>query len=173
MTATASASLSARATASTPGSTAVTSSPVPAPKTSSSAPASPSPTGPIDGPGGCLTASLSVAALRASGAAGHQYAFLQFTNKSAKTCSLTGYPGVELIKAGAVLGSPAARSGKPVTKVQLAPGHSATAQLVDASTCNAQNSDSVQIYPPNRTQKVVVPLSLRGCALSIDPVIAG
>ncbi|MEO6503574.1 MAG: DUF4232 domain-containing protein [Jatrophihabitantaceae bacterium] len=109
-------------------------------------------------------------ALRASGAAGHQYAFLQFTNNSATTCSLTGFPGVQLIRAGATLAEPAVRSGKPVTRVQLAPGRSATAQLIGNSTCDAEKSDSVQIYPPNRTEKFVVALSLRGCALTIDPV---
>jgi hypothetical protein len=112
-----------------------------------------------------------VAALRGSGAAGHQYAFLQFTNTSAKACSLTGFPGVQLLRSGAVLGRPAVRATKPVATVQLAPGHSATARLVDDSTCDAEKSDSVQIYPPNRTEKVIVPLSVRGCALTIDPVI--
>ncbi|HEX8768870.1 MAG TPA: DUF4232 domain-containing protein [Jatrophihabitans sp.] len=122
---------------------------------------------------GCATAALSVAALRGSGAAGHQYAFFQFRNKSAKTCSLTGFPGVQLLRGGALLGKPATRASKPVTTVLLAPGGTASARLVDDSTCNAEKSDSVQIYPPNRTEKIVLPLSLRGCALTIDPVVAG
>lgn len=122
---------------------------------------------------GCQAAALDVQALRGSGAAGHQYAFLQFTNKSAKTCSLTGFPGVELIKAGAPLGKPATRSDKAVATVRLAPGTSATARLVDASTCQAEKSDAVQVIPPNLTDKVLLPLSLRGCALTIDPVVAG
>ncbi|HEY0168299.1 MAG TPA: DUF4232 domain-containing protein [Jatrophihabitans sp.] len=113
-----------------------------------------------------------MAALRASGAAGHQYAFLQFTNNSAKTCSLTGYPGVQLIRAGATLGKPAVRSGKPISRVRLAPGKSATARLVGASTCEAEKSDSVQIFPPNRTERFLARLSLRGCPLTIDPVTA-
>jgi hypothetical protein len=114
-----------------------------------------------------------VQALRASGAAGHQYAFLQFTNKSGKTCSLTGFPGVELRKAGGPLGKPAARSDKVVATVKLAPGSSATARLVDASTCQAEKSDAVQVIPPNLTREFLLPLSLRGCALTIDPVVAG
>jgi hypothetical protein len=114
-----------------------------------------------------------VQALRGSGAAGHQYAFLQFTNKSAKLCTLTGFPGVELRRAGAVLGKPAVRSDKITATVKLGPGMSATARLVDASTCDAEKSDSVQIIPPNLTEKFVLPLSIRGCALTIDPVVAG
>ncbi|MDQ1720673.1 MAG: hypothetical protein QOI26_407 [Pseudonocardiales bacterium] len=162
---------SAAASSNRPSTTPSTAAPVQSKP--SSLPASPADAGPIDGPDGCPSASLSVAALRASGAAEHQYAFLQFTNKSAKTCSLTGFPGVQLVKAGAPLGKPAARTSTAVTKVWLAPGRSATAQLVDSSTCNADNSDSVAIYPPNRTERVVVPLSVRGCALSIDPVVTG
>ena len=122
---------------------------------------------------GCQAAALGVQALRGSGAAGHQYAFLQFTNKSARTCSLTGFPGVQLLKGGALLGKPAVRAKKPVTPILLAPGRSGTARLVGDSTCNAEKSDSVQIYPPNLTQKFVAPLSIRGCPLTIDPVVAG
>jgi hypothetical protein len=114
-----------------------------------------------------------VEALRGSGAAGHQYAFLQFTNKSSKICSLTGFPGVELRRAGAVLGKPAVRSDKVTAAVKLAPGTSATARLVDDSTCQADKSDTVQIIPPNLTEEFLVPLSIRGCALTIDPVVAG
>jgi hypothetical protein len=164
-------------TASRPSSAASSATPAPSKpsgvaSTSSGKPASTAPAGPVDGPGGCPTAALKIEALRASGAAGHQYAFLQFTNSSTRTCSLTGYPGVQLVKAGKPVGQPAVRTGKPISKVQLAPGHSATAQLVDASTCEADKSDSVAIYPPNRTERVVVHLSIRACALSIDPVIA-
>jgi hypothetical protein len=140
------------------------------PTSSSATPSQSSPTTTADG---CQAAALKVEALRGSGAAGHQYAFLQFTNKSAKTCSLTGFPGVQLRRAGAELGKPATRSDKVVATVKLAPGTSATAQLVDASTCQAEKSDSVQIIPPNLTQKFVLPLSIRGCALTIDPVAAG
>ena len=111
--------------------------------------------------------------MRASGAAGHQYAFLQFTNVSANSCSLTGFPGVQLLRAGNLIGQPAARSSMPSSRVQIAAGSSVTARLVDDSTCNADNSDSVQVIPPNRTDRIVLRLSLRGCPLHIDPVVSG
>jgi hypothetical protein len=57
-------------------------------------------------------------------------------------------------------------------RVQLDAGGSVTARLTDDSTCNADNSDSVQVYPPNRTDRIVLRLALRGCALHIDPVVA-
>ncbi len=136
-------------------------------------PASTPPRVPIDGPDGCPTASLKIAVLRASGAAGHQYAYLQFTNTSAKSCSLTGFPGVQLLRAGAPLGQPAARSAAQASRVQIAPQAAVTAQLVDDSTCNADNADSVQIIPPNRTDRIVLPISLRGCPLQVGPVSTG
>jgi hypothetical protein len=110
---------------------------------------------------------------RLSGAAGHQYANLMFTNKSSKVCSIVGFPGVVLMKSGAPLGSPAVRSGKQAHAVSLKPAARVTALVTDASTCNADLSDSVQVIVPNQTEKVVLALSLRGCSLTIDPVAAG
>ena len=122
--------------------------------------------------GGCPTSALTVRAIRGSGAAGHQFAFLQFTNNSASTCSLTGYPGVQLLLGGQPLGAPATRSGQPISTVQIAPGTSATANITVDSACNASISDSVQVIPPNRTDKLVLKLALRGCAAVVDPVAA-
>jgi hypothetical protein len=157
---------------SVPSSTAAASSPA-APSSSAvpTTPASSKPSQP-DGPGGCASSVLQVRALRGSGAAGHQFAFLRFTNISASSCSLTGFPGVQLLHAGTPLGVPAQRTNTPIHRVQIAPGDSVTAQLVDDSTCNAAISDTVQVFPPNRTEKFVVPLALRGCSLHIDPVIS-
>ncbi len=151
------------------------SSPIPfsPPPPSSSTPAPPrtSPAATIE-PGGCPTSALTIRALRGSGTAGHEYAFIQFTNASARTCSLTGYPGVQLLLAGKPLGKPAVRTGQPIRTVRIAPGTSVTAGLVDDSSCNASISDSVQVYPPNRTDRIVLKLALRGCALTVDPVAA-
>ncbi len=150
---------------------------VTAPPSSSSPPAPPStppssatstPTNP--GPPTCTTANLKITVLRGSGAAGHQFAELDFTNAGPATCSLLGFPGVSLRAGGVQLGAPAQRSNKPVVLVALAPGKKASTTLTDNSTCNAPNSDTVRIYPPNQTVAVDIPLSLRGCSLTIDPV---
>lgn len=155
--------------ASTPTSTAPASS-APASTTPPSTPAA-SPTPTIEN-GGCPTSALTARAIRGSGAAGHQFAFIQFTNNSATTCTLTGYPGVQLLLGGKPLGNPASRSGKPISTVALAPGTSASAELTVDSACNASISDSVQVIPPNRTDKLVLKLALRGCAAQIDPLAA-
>lgn len=125
------------------------------------------------GPPGCATSALRIVVLRGSGIAGHQFASISFTNTSATQCSLVGYPGAVLLKAGSYLGSPAARSGQPVTPVVLKPGATGSAKLENDSTCNAEVSDSVQIIVPNRTEKTVRPLQMRGCPLTIYPVTLG
>jgi hypothetical protein len=113
---------------------------------------------------------IAIRALRGSGAAGHEFAFLQFTNASSKTCSLTGYPGVLLLLGGNPLGKPAVRTGQPIHTVRIPPGGSVSANIVDDSSCNAPISDTVQVIPPNRTDKILLKLALRGCPLTVDPV---
>jgi len=54
--------------------------------------------------------------------------------------------------------------------VRIAPGTSVSASLVDDSSCNASVSDSVQVIPPNRTDRIVLKLALRGCRLTVDQV---
>ena len=151
----------------------VTRSPIPfsPPPPTTITPARPS-TSPTIEAGGCPTSALTIRALRGSGAAGHQFAFVQFTNASATSCSLTGYPGIQLLLAGKPLGQPAMRSGKPIRTVRIPPGASVSANLVTDSSCNASISDSVQVIPPNRTDRIVLKLALRGCPLTVDPVAA-
>jgi hypothetical protein len=176
-------------TVTTTGASAVTSAPSAAPSvtaSSSTAPsttaasatvtttAAPTVTGAPPGPPACTAPALGVTVQRGSGAAGQQFATIQFLNKSSAICSLTGYPGVVLLANGARLGQPATRTGKPVTRLDLGPGTVATAQLTNVSTCNGLNSDSVQVIPPNLSTTVVLPLRFRGCnALSVDPVVRG
>jgi hypothetical protein len=116
---------------------------------------------------------LTITVERGSGAAGHQFANILFKNTSPAKCSLTGFPGVVLLKGGARLGQPAIRSTKQFATVRLAPGATGTATLTNDSTCNADISDSVQVIVPDRTEMVVVPLRIRGCPLTIDPVAGG
>jgi hypothetical protein len=111
---------------------------------------------------------------RGSGAAGHQFASIVFKNKSGSVCSLTGYPGAVLLAGGVELGKPATRSGKSFAEIDLAAGGVGSALLTNVSTCNAANSDSVQVIAPNQTAHIVLPLEFRGCGqATIDPVVAG
>jgi hypothetical protein len=180
-----------RAPSSTPSTspTLTTSSSEPAPSDSTTAPttsaassasggtstptATPTKTVPAPPSDACATRQLAITVERGSGTAGHQFATILFKNTSTAKCSLIGFPGVVLLKGGATLGRPANRSTTQFATVRLAPGATGTATLTNDSTCNADNSDSVQVIVPDRTEKVVLPLRMRGCPLTIDPVAGG
>ena len=69
------------------------------------------------------------------------------------------------------LGRPATHSGNGrVATIQIAPGHAAQAALSAISTCQSPLSDHVQVSAPGTNASFNVPVQLRGCALSVDPV---
>jgi hypothetical protein len=96
-----------------------------------------------------------------------------FTNKGTKACTMYGFPGVSLRYQGALLGQPASRdlSVAPAI-VRLNPGDLVQAGIVDNSSCQAPLSDTVRVYPPDSTKFVDLPLELRGCTITVQPVIA-
>jgi hypothetical protein len=170
--------------------TSTPSRPVPSPSASASAssPAS-SPSTPVDtgtdesltppastattpppGPPACLAKNVRVDVLPGSGAAGRQFASISFANTGPAACAMSGAPQVTLLRAGSVLGKPAASSAKRPLLVMLAPGKAADTTLTGFSTCNAKNSDAVRVAPPGQTQTVDLPLEMRGCPLQVDPV---
>jgi hypothetical protein len=111
-----------------------------------------------------------VSAQRGGALPGEELALLEFTNRSSSPCSITGFPGVELFAHDHVLGKPATRSGMAVRTLTVAPGAHVTAVLHDDTRCNAGLSDTIGVYVPNQTAQERVPLELRGCTLTIDPV---
>lgn len=113
---------------------------------------------------------MRVTAAREGALPGEELALLRFTNRSTATCTLTGFPGVELLAGGHPIGKPAQRSAQQTRTLALAPGASATAQLHDMTRCSAPLSDQVGVYPPNQTVQLRVALALRACRLTIDPV---
>ena len=119
----------------------------------------------------CSMAALRLTALRGSGFQGREFAQILFTNKSTKSCTLFGFPGVSLRRAGALLGQPASREPVTPKTVTLRPGESATSDITDFSTCNAPRSDTVRVYPPDSKLFVDLPLDLRGCSISVRPVV--
>ena len=125
---------------------------------------------PVAGPGPCRNGAVAVSAARGGALPGEEVALLIFTNRSASACTLTGFPGVELLGDDSVIGHPATRSSLPVRTLQLTPGANVTARLIDDSRCDAPLSDTVGVYVPNQTVQLHTALQLRGCALTIDPV---
>lgn len=106
-------------------------------------------------------------------AAGSTYYKLEFTNLSARTCTLRGYPGVSAIGAsGRQLGSPAGRNPAHTSRtVTIARGGSAVAvlQITDAhnfppASCRLVTAAALRVYAPGATQAKTVPFPFLTCA---------
>jgi len=105
------------------------------------------------------------------GTAGSVYYKLEFTNLSARTCTLRGYPGVSAVNLrGGGVGGGASREvvhkPRPVT---LANGSTASAvlRIVDAGalpSCAPVNAAGLRVYPPGQTRAKVVPFPFQACS---------
>lgn len=119
-------------------------------------------------PDRCHTADLTLSVRSLDAAAGQRYANLVLVNRSARTCSLYGYGGVQLLDAaGAPLPTRQQRQAGTVPAVlRLAPG-AATHSLVhwgvvpaagDRQTGGCQPSArTVAVIPPDETAPVRAP----------------
>jgi hypothetical protein len=125
--------------------------------------------------------------LPGDGAAGHTFYELEFSNISARACSLTGFPGVSAVHDGTQVGSPADRNpSHPVTRVTLARGATAHAILgitdvgvFPPSACQVTAANQLRVFAPNDFIARGVPLGFAACQrpgevfLQVSPVIAG
>jgi Protein of unknown function (DUF4232) len=168
-------------------------SPASAPPSASPAPADPPSTSPKPGLAACRTASLRITIddSQAGGAAGSTYYPLNFTNTSAASCGLYGYPGVSFASApastGAQIGAAARRNGAfAKVTVRLAPGGTAHAWLqvtvaanYPPSTCQPVTARWLRVYPPGETAAGYVSHTFNACSaastalLAVLPVRAG
>ncbi|WP_223947942.1 DUF4232 domain-containing protein [Arthrobacter sp. NtRootA1] len=136
---------------------------------SPSASNSPSPSGTVTSAapaeGQCKADSLTAATdSTGGGAAGSIYEKLILTNSGTTPCTLEGFAGVSLTADanGAPIGEPATReTTTPVTKVELAPGKSAWAELRytqagNYGDCTKVPAAGYRIYPPNDTASLFV-----------------
>jgi hypothetical protein len=141
------------------------------------------------GPGPCQSSALKVTLGTGSAAAGTAFYEILFTNDSAATCTLYGFPGVSFTgETYAVQVGPAA-TRNPASKpslVTLAPGAVASAQIsvVDAQNyspgpCGLTTASGILVYPPNLTTSVGLPFNGYTCVhkkyhvLSVDAVVTG
>jgi hypothetical protein len=136
----------------------------------------------------CTTDELSVTLGHGSGAAGHFYVPVAFTNEGTTACTITGYPGVSYVtgKGGDQIGDAAVRTPASVSTVTLQPGQQAAATVdqVDvanypAEACQQVDAAGLRVYPPNTTVPVfLAEPNAHACAkhmpgqhqLSVDPV---
>jgi Protein of unknown function (DUF4232) len=121
----------------------------------------------------CTTEGLDVQLGSSQGAAGSIIQTITFTNGLDTPCTLTGYPGVSLTTGSQQIGAAAARDGSvPVTTVTLGANGVASAAVqitqagnYPAQTCEPTPATAIQIYPPNQTVPVSVPITATGCAV--------
>jgi hypothetical protein len=131
----------------------------------------------------CPNGSLKVTQGLGQGYAGGVYEVIDFTNTSASTCTLYGYPGVALVSGPpyAQIGLAAKRgTTTPAAVVTLAPGAvaNATLQIVDAlnyptATCSPAAATDLQVYPPGQTVAVYLPNQSEACAEPVQTTFIG
>ena len=126
-----------------------------------------------DAPPRCTTAELTGSLSGGEGAAGSAYRTLVLTNTGARTCELTGFPGVSYVTGdqGQQVGPAAAMAGERGGPVRLDVGGSAGAQVrfvnvgnYDPAACVPTPVRGVRVYPPGDTASLYVPLETTGCA---------
>lgn len=157
-----------------PGGPAKSVSPSPA----STSPASPSADSPSPAPATtqCATRDLAarVTTVRGGAAAGSTYVPIDFTNTSAHSCVMFGYPGVSWVTGmhGSQIGDAAARTTTyPPVTVTLPPSGAAHAwlQIANAgnfpsSTCHPVTAHWLRIYPPDQYSSLYARFTTQVCS---------
>ena len=124
----------------------------------------------------CATSSLQarVASSAGGAAAGSDYVGIDFTNISAHTCVMFGYPGVSWVTGmrGSQIGDAADRTpGYSSVTATLAPNGAAHAWLqianagnFPASTCKPTTAHWLRIYPPNQYTSLYAKFTTQVCS---------
>jgi hypothetical protein len=127
----------------------------------------------------CAASALRVTVnrTRGSGAAGTSYVPVDFTNISAHSCALYGFPGVSFVTApgGSQIGNAASRQTTfGARTVTLASGGSAHAWLgiadagnFPAATCRPVTAHWLKIYPPNQYAALYASFTSTVCSKKI------
>ncbi|MFF1833487.1 DUF4232 domain-containing protein [Streptomyces sp. NPDC058231] len=152
-------------TAIAPGEPAPTRAATPTTSTAASTPVTDS------GPGRCTTKELTMRLAQGDPGAGQIHYQLTLVNKSSHSCTLTGFPGVSLIKRdGSLIGKPADREGAAGRATVIGAGDSAETTLhtlnrgIKGSKC-WDRPDYLRVYPPGSREA----LTLR----TTQPLICG
>lgn len=138
----------------------------------------------------CKTSALVVwLDTKSTGVPGGWYYNLEFTNLSARSCTLDGYPRVSAINlSGHQLGSAASRTpahapsvvtlSSATTTAPIATSDTATVVLkitdVSAygpSACGYASAAGLRVYPPNQTTSTAVPYPFTGCSHTAPTVL--
>ncbi|NUR85608.1 MAG: DUF4232 domain-containing protein [Nonomuraea sp.] len=114
----------------------------------------------------CVTSQLQVKLGRTDAGAGNRYAPLTFTNRSSRSCSLYGYPGLIMIdKQGDALRTRVRRDAGSKHTITLKPGRSAKARLHwtvietgGETSCPAPYR--LMVIPPDETAHLEIPFDV-------------
>jgi hypothetical protein len=136
----------------------------------------------------CTTQNLDVwLNTSGSGAAGSSYYRVNFTNLSAHTCTLFGYPGISSVsQSGIQLGAAAARdaahaastitltSARSAAGLEKSTSHNTATAILQItvaenfpiSACAAITAAGLRVYPPGQKESSVIPFPFVACAKS-------
>jgi len=125
------------------------------------------------GPPACVSSQLAVELGQGGGAAGSVGMVVSFKNTSNATCSLYGYPGMQMLDSGGhpiatevIRGTSTTVPSVPEQVVDVAPGAEASFDLgfpdgtgYGGAVC--PTSTEVEFTPPNAVQPITVPLQIQ------------
>jgi hypothetical protein len=121
----------------------------------------------------CKAADLKLGVGQSEGAAGTVYRSVLFTNKSNRSCTIQGFPGVSYVTGddGHQVGPAAVRVGAKGAVITLSPGATAQAPVgftqvrnFDSAACKPTPVKGLRIYPPHDTASMFLPMDGTGCA---------
>lgn len=121
----------------------------------------------------CKSADLKLSLGHGDGAAGTVWRPLRFTNVSASSCVLRGFPGVSFVAGddGHQVGAAAYRDGTKGAAVTLAKGRTAYAAVgftqvanYDPADCRPAKVRGLRVYPPQETRSGYLAYPTTGCA---------
>ncbi len=133
---------------------------------------------------GCATSALKVSLGKPNATAGTTFFPLKFVNKSKRSCTMSGYPGVSAVtKSGKQIGKAAKRIQSKFRTVTLAPGkqQSSSIGIVDTgnfsqSRCKPVTAAGLKVFPPNQAKAVTLKKKFSTCSskastsLTVRPV---
>lgn len=121
----------------------------------------------------CTSADLRLSLGQGDAAAGTMWRPLRFTNKSASSCVIQGFPGVSYVAGsdGHQVGAAAYRDGTKGSAVTLQPGQTAYAAVgfvqvgnYDPADCKPTDVRGLRVYPPQETDSMYLKAPGTGCA---------
>ncbi|MBO0707911.1 MAG: DUF4232 domain-containing protein [Candidatus Dormibacteraeota bacterium] len=138
------------------------------------------PTGGAAGPAACQTSQLSLSTGQHTAGAGTVQEVFILTNTGQGSCTLYGYPGMQMMSGGRQIPTRVVRTQASEQTVTLAPGGTSSfmAQWHDQTgyTTACATSQQVQVTPPDTSSQLTVAASIQACpdgTINVTPVTAG